>query len=278
MKIDFKKSLGQNFFVNKTLAEKIVSIATETQPNTIIEIGPGSGSFTQLLYLIAKRLVCIEKDSDLIPQLKLQYPKAEIINEDFMNLKELPINKDERFIIYSSLPYNLAKRIIEKCFVMINTQRLNDKPIHLYFIIQKEVAQSYTAKAPETTAIATLASLFATVKIHFHIRPESFFPVPRVMSSFIEFNLKYHDELPLPLEIHEKFINFMRLCYRQPRKTLNNNLKPFLSEQQLLLTNRSDNITEILKMRPQQLSLENLIKLFYLINPTGDIQSESTTA
>lgn len=271
MKVDFKKSLGQNFFVNRSLAEKIVSISTETKPSTVIEIGPGSGSFTQIFYPIVENLICIEKDIDLIKQLKLEYPKATIINEDFMNLSALPIPTEidtesrKRLIIYGSLPYNLAKRIIEKCFLLI-TQSMTDynseNPIKLYFIIQKEVAESYVSKSPNNTVISVITNLFAKPKIHFHIRPQSFFPVPRVMSSLIEFEIKDPAKSPISQDDYEKFISFLRVCFKQPRKTLNNNLKPFLSKKEITDEKSQSLLTEVLGLRPQQLELAQFVELF----------------
>jgi 16S rRNA (adenine1518-N6/adenine1519-N6)-dimethyltransferase len=209
-----KRSLGQNFFTNQSQAIKIVEHTLSLSPRHIIEIGPGTGSFTQLFAAkqnaiinevelpitatkqdkITKQnittkqdisVIAIEKDDQLFNQLCSIFPKVKIIHADFLDLDleklatELNIDYSTT-VFYGSLPYNISKRIIEK--VIHET-----KAMAYYFIVQKEVAEKYCATPPNNNPLAISTNLFATPKLIMTIKPESFTPRPNVMSALIRF-------------------------------------------------------------------------------------------
>ena len=134
--IKAKKSLGQNFLIDKNITRKIVNL-TKIENNTIIEIGPGKGFLTdEILSKNPKKLTIIEKDQYLFLKLKEKYrniKNIEIINHDALkyNYKE---NLNAKTII-SNLPYNISIKLIIKWLKMKNHF------IELILMIQKEVAQ-----------------------------------------------------------------------------------------------------------------------------------------
>ena len=68
--IKAKKSLGQNFLIDKNILEKIINI-TDIKDKNILEIGPGTGNLTSLiLNKDPKIFFAIEKDKDLTNLLK----------------------------------------------------------------------------------------------------------------------------------------------------------------------------------------------------------------
>ena len=99
-----KRSLGQNFFNNKSLANHIVNIVLQSNPRHITEIGPGKGSFTGIFYVATKDMLLIEKDYELSNELKALYNDNKILNEDFLDYN-LDIF-DTTF--FGSLPYKLV--------------------------------------------------------------------------------------------------------------------------------------------------------------------------
>jgi 16S rRNA (adenine1518-N6/adenine1519-N6)-dimethyltransferase len=241
-----KKSLGQNFFVNENLGEKIINYVRDENPEIVVEIGPGRGFFTQKLASFASKLVLIEKDDLLAQELRTSFPNAIVINTDFLDwdFKELEQFEGKKLAFYGSLPYNVSKPIIHKIlashFFFSNC----------YFIIQKEVAEKYIAKAPNNNILSLRTQLFANPKKLMDINPGAFMPRPKVMSSVIKFapiEDKYKDLN------EEKFVKFIENCFRSPRKTLRNNLK-----------NISDRLQseELLDKRPQELNLEQYLQIF----------------
>ena len=247
--MEAKKSLGQNFFVNDNLADRIVEQTLENNPKTVIEIGPGRGFFTQRFLAKGVRTIAIEKDNDLATQLQYELPDLEIINNDFLalNIENLDINPHET-VFYGSLPYNISKPIIRK---ILNSFQFKTSA---YFIIQKEVAEKYIAKTPNSNILSLQTALYAKTKKLFDISKGSFRPVPKVTSSFIKFTYS-----PTELNIEDKkaFEGFLISCFTSPRKTLRNNIKQRLQNKNIQ--------SELLSQRPQQLTLEQYFELFTLL-------------
>lgn len=253
-----KRSLGQNFFTNQSQAIKIAQHALSLNPKNIIEIGPGTGSFTQLFATRENlNVLCVEKDDLLFAQVKAIYPTTKVTHADFMDLnlteyaKENGIDYSET-VFYGSLPYNISKKIIEK--VLRETNAMG-----YYFIVQKEVAEKYCSAKPDNNIIAIIANLFAKPTLLISIKPESFVPRPNVMSALIQFiphNKKLFEGRNLS---YENFVKFLHICFKQPRKTLRNNLK-------LLLQQKSVDATlEIFNERPENLTTEDFFKLYTTI-------------
>ncbi len=204
-----KRSLGQNFFVNKSLAQHITDLVKTSCVSQILEIGPGSGSFTENFYGTTEKLVLIEKDDTLVLELEIRFPKADIIHADFLDVK-LP-EKDITY--FGSLPYNVSKPIIKK----ILTSDTFTQPA--FFIIQKEVADKYTNR--DRNILGLIKELYADCKVLLTIKPENFSPRPKVMSAFIKFtpHNRYPDVDKIAME------KLIIEAFKQPRKTLKNNLK-----------------------------------------------------
>ena len=244
-----KKSLGQNFFVNDNLADKIVEQTLEHNPKTVVEIGPGKGFFTERFLSKGIRTVAIEKDNDLARNLKSEYQQLEILNEDFLALDMdiLGLNPHET-VFYGSLPYNISKPIIRK---ILKSKQFKTSA---YFIIQKEVAEKYVSKVPNSNILSLQTELYADPKKLFDISKGSFRPIPNVTSSFIRFT---YNPTELEIENIKAFEGFLISCFTSPRKTLRNNLR-----QKLNIKNIEN---ELLSQRPQQLTLEQYFQLFTLL-------------
>jgi 16S rRNA (adenine1518-N6/adenine1519-N6)-dimethyltransferase len=246
-----KRSLGQNFFINKNLARQIADIVEKENADLIVEVGPGSGSFTQFLVKQDSDLLLIEKDDVLSKILTEEYPSVKVKNTDFLKWEfdELKGNSEKSLLFFGSLPYNVSKKIIQK---IISSNYFNTNS---YFIIQKEVAQKYTSLAPNSSILSVYTSLFADVKRLFDISPESFKPRPNVNSSFVRFSPKNID---VNINV-EAFKKFLQTCFKYPRKTLRNNLKDSFK-----IENKK--AQELLSKRPQHLSLNDFLFLFSNIN------------
>lgn len=241
-----KKSLGQNFFVNKNLAVQITEIVLKEDPNVIVEIGPGLGAFTQFFVKREIKLFAIEKDNNLILELENLYPSVITKNIDFLDwdFSDLKPFKKERITFFGSLPYNVSKKIIKK----IITSEFFNYPS--FFIIQKEVAEKYCSKEPNNNFLSLSTALYADTNKLFNISPESFKPRPNVNSTFMQFIPK-----TVPIRNTKDFEKFLHDAFKQPRKTLKNNFGRNYSF-------TKEDITSILQERPQHLSLEQYLYLF----------------
>ena len=228
----FRKKWGQNFLADRNLLEKIVRTIDPKNSDSILEIGPGEGALTELIYPIVKEMVAIEIDPMLIEHLKnreslkgLNIVHGDVLLQDIENL---PVNNLVRVI--GNIPYNITSPII---FWLIEQLHFWDDA---FIMMQKEVAERLSAvvgtKAYGRFTVVTGAYL--NMEYCFTIPPDVFIPKPKVDSAIIRFTKKEN-----PLISDEKYMRFNKLvsaAFSQRRKMLRNTLKgwdihPDLQEQ-----------------------------------------------
>ena len=166
-----KKSLGQNFLIDKNIINKIASIVNIGKNKTILEIGPGYGALTKKIKeLNPKKIIAIEKDKNLIPNLNknLQiFKNIEIINKDILNyLKKIDFN--EKVIVFGNLPYNISTQILAS---LILVEKWPPWYESLIFMFQKEVADRILAKtnSKDFGRLAVLCNWRLDIKKHFNV-------------------------------------------------------------------------------------------------------------
>ena len=119
MNIKTKKSLGQNFLIDREVLEQIVS-TVDIANKEILEIGPGSGNLTS--YILKKnptKVLVIEKDDELALLLNEKFnDKIEIINDDVLKITEDKIS-DQKLTVFGNLPYNVSTEILSKWIMNI---------------------------------------------------------------------------------------------------------------------------------------------------------------
>jgi len=252
--IKAKKSLGQNFLIDKNIIEKISSIL-DIKNKSILEVGPGTGNLTSsLLKKKPKKFYVIEKDNSLIPILHKEFKNhITIINEDILNLNENLICKD-KLIVFGNLPYNISTEILSKWIL-----NLDDNKIWFNFLIlmfQKEVADRIISNydCSNYGRLTILANWRLDIKKIFDVKANSFFPKPKIDSSVLMFSPKknvYKIKDPKNLE------KITRIFFSHRRKMIK---KPF---NQLFSGNSSilDKLQINLNLRPQNLSFDNYYRL-----------------
>jgi len=191
------------------------------------------------------QVTAIEKDDILAHNLQIALPKITVINKDFLEIREQDLSL-KNAVMFGSLPYNVSKKIIRHALTFNEIQTF-------YFIIQKEVAEKYCSKEPNNNPLALEMSFYAEVKKIFDISPESFRPRPKVTSSFIKIERKSSDSDIANINF-EEFTNFVHLCFRHPRRTLQNNLKDI--EKNHVLPE------DLLSKRPQELNFDQYLTIF----------------
>ena len=156
MEIKAKKSLGQNFLVDKNIIKKIVDVAKITEKDHILEIGPGTGNLTEIiLEKNPNKIYVIEKDNKLTEILKKKYEnKIIVINEDILKFSEHSIC-NEKLIVFGNLPYNISTQILAKW--IIKNHKI-DWFKSLILMFQKEVADRILAK-PNTKQYGRISGL-----------------------------------------------------------------------------------------------------------------------
>jgi len=259
-----KKSLGQNFLVDREVLNKIVEAAELKKSDTVLEIGPGFGVLTQELVKNAGKVIAIEKDDELaklLPQtsnLKSQThtSKLQIIREDILSLEANKLMPNS-YKLVANIPYYITSKVLEKFLTAEN------KPELIVLLVQKEVAERICAKPGNTSVLSIAVQYYGEPEIVQIVKANSFFPAPKVDSAILKIKLKSKNE---KLKIEEKdLFKTVRAGFRSRRKTLVNNL--------ISGTNLSrDQLFDILEkvgldknVRAQELTVEEWIELSRLI-------------
>ena len=249
-----KKSLSQNFLIDKNILKKIVSII-EIKDKCILEIGPGTGNLTSyILKDCPKKFFVVEKDKKLAIFLKKKFEdKIIIINDDVLKINEKKLYED-RFIVFGNLPYNISTEILAKWILNLDDKNFWFDSLILMF--QKEVADRIISKfnSSKYGRLSILTNWKLDVDKICDIKSSSFFPKPKVDSSLLIFKPKknFHQfKNPKNLE------KITRVFFNQRRKKLKT---PFniLFKDNIELQN-SLNID--LNLRPHNLSQEVYYKL-----------------
>ena len=184
-----KKSLGQNFLIDKNIIEKIVNI-TNIQDRIILEVGPGTGNLTSsILDKNPKKVYVVEKDNKLANQLEDKFNNLiTIFNDDILSFKETSLTK-EKLIVFGNLPYNISTEILTKWIIGLNDNYWFD---NLILMFQKEVANRIIAKfnTSDYGRLSILSNWKLKVEKICDIKPESFYPKPKIDSSLLFFTPK----------------------------------------------------------------------------------------
>ena len=220
MFIKAKKSLGQNFLIDREVLEKIVSI-TDIANKEVLEIGPGSGNLTTyILKQKPKKLYVVEKDDDLAILLKEKFDtEIEIINDDILKVSESNIS-EQKLSVFGNLPYNISTEILSKWILNIGSNFWFES---LVLMFQKEVANRIISEFNSSNygRLSILSSWKLNVKKILDIKPQSFSPRPKIDSSLLLFTPKENFfELKDPKNLEK----ITRIFFSQRRKMLK---KPF---------------------------------------------------
>ncbi|MCC7429611.1 ribosomal RNA small subunit methyltransferase A [bacterium] len=253
-----KKTLGQNFLQDKNIAQKIVSLSNPQKTDFFIEIGPGQGALTQFLLEKTDKLLTIEIDSRLVPELQNKFQtfqNFELQNIDFLefDFTTLP----QRVRIIGNLPYNITSQIIFKCFE--NRSKVSD----LTIMVQREVADRLSASYGSKTygILSVILSVYGNVKKLFNVPPAVFFPKPKVDSAVVSITFAENFEL----EFQQLFLKVVKSAFGQRRKMLSNSLSEFTKGFS------SEILGNFANLRPEQLRPEDFVEIAKRILKSGKV-------
>ncbi len=187
--IKAKKSLGQNFLIDKNIIDKIVNIL-ELKNKNILEIGPGTGNLTEgILKKNPKKILVIEKDNNLASLLKEKFKdKIEVINKDILKINENTLS-NQTFTVFGNLPYNISTEILSKWVLNLEDKIWFDS---LILMFQKEVADRIISNFNTKSygRLTILANWRLDIKKICDINPMSFQPKPKIDSTVLFFRPK----------------------------------------------------------------------------------------
>ena len=240
-----KKSLGQNFLIDREVLEKITNVV-QIKDKTILEVGPGTGNLTSfILKKNPKKMFVIEKDDELAINLSETFKdQLTIINDDILQVDENLIFKN-KVTVFGNLPYNISTEILSKWITQTNDEFWFD---NLILMFQKEVADRIIAKfnTSDYGRLSILSNWKLNVEKICDIKPESFSPRPKIDSSLLFFSPKknfYKIKNPKNLEkVTRIFFNHRRKMLKKPFNQLFNGDQRVLNELKIDLNLRPQNL------------------------------------
>lgn len=253
----FKKSLGQNFLIDKNFVDKIIDIA-DIENENVLEIGPGIGTITYEMAKTAKKVLAVEIDENLIPILQQnleEFSNVKVINQDILkvDLKKLIEEEfsNQSFKVVSNLPYYITTPIIE----LLITSNFTCKDMTI--MVQKEVAQRMVASANDKdySSLSVFVKFYSDAKILVNLPKTVFMPQPKIDSSILNLKLRIYDEKV----DQKKLFNLVRAGFNKRRKTILNSLSDVASKEDLKIAFEKTGLRE--NLRAENLSLDDFIKL-----------------
>jgi len=214
-----RKSLGQNFLAVDSIAEAIIEAAAICRDDTVLEVGPGLGALTRKLAAGAGRVIAVELDAGLALKLgkklagclNVKIVQADILKQDLNDLVGY-----SNYKVVANIPYYITSPIL-RYFT-----RADKKPALMVIMMQEEVAREVTAPEGRMGFLAVSMRLFSNPEIVFKVPAASFYPVPRVDSAVVKFNM-----LPAPaldIEDIDSFLDLVHCGFAAPRKQVRNSL------------------------------------------------------
>jgi 16S rRNA (adenine1518-N6/adenine1519-N6)-dimethyltransferase len=249
-----KKQFGQHFLRTQSVVDHMINKVHITPNSSIMEIGCGDGFLSRsILETNAARLWIFEIDHDWATYVQEHYPdkRLKVIEDNILSTSLEPLREHAPWILLANLPYQITFPILHRI------REYRDIFSEGVIMVQEEVAQKIVSKGGRGYGFISLFFQY-----HFDwqlmekIKPGAFLPPPSVDS-----RLLYFKPRPLTTIPHqEEFWNFIKMCFRQPRRTLRNNMMQ--SHYNVSLISQ-----ELLELRAQQMSFDQLLSIWLLIMP-----------
>lgn len=250
---------SQNFTVNDSVVAKIISLSSLDSNDIVIEIGPGTGSITNELLRVVKKVIGIEIDKNLFEKLKEKYSRTDnivIINGDFLSYS-LPNNK---YKVFSNIPFNITASIIKKLTVARNS------PEDTYLFVQKESAIKFGGIGKETLASLLLKPFFNS-SIVYDFNKTDFRPVPSV--DIVLMRIEKRDSSLVEDREIKLYRDFIAYSFGQWKPTLREGLKSIFTDTQF--ARLSKDLKFSINAKPTELNFDMWLGLFNFFKQGVDI-------
>ncbi len=255
-----KKSLGQNFLIDKNIQNKIIASINLSLADTVLEIGAGEGAITGFLCQQAAKVFAVEIDRNLCVLLTTKFATTQnlsVINADFLKFDLRSLPPGNKLKVIGNIPYYITSPIVEH--LLFYCARIQD----IYLTVQKEFAQRMVALPGSKVygSFSCFVQYYTEPEILFLIKKNSFHPPPKIDSCFLR--MKLRQDPPVKVKNEQVLFKIIRTSFQQRRKTLKNSLEELIPADKLNKFFREYDLNP--KIRPEDLSLQDFANLANLI-------------
>lgn len=248
-----KKSLGQHFLTDLSIAEAIADTLTSYKGMPVLEVGPGMGVLTRFLLDKGHDLTVVELDSESVEYLQEHFPELRdrIVAKDFLKL-DLAQLYEGPFCVIGNYPYNISSQIFFKIL------DYKDRIPCCSGMIQKEVAERMAAPPGSKTygILSVLLQAWYDIEYLFTVPEHVFNPPPKVKSAVIRMTRNQVEQLGCNERLFKQIV---KTAFNQRRKTMRNSLRSLVGKECEVLSD------PIFDERPERLSVERFIALTNLL-------------
>lgn len=222
-RIGARKALGQHWLTDRRYLSRIAAAADFSPEDTVIEVGAGTGTLTEILVQRASRLIALEVDPRLAEGLRDRFRDRGNVAVVEGDVLEIPVEEllslgggGLPYVVVGNLPYFIGSAIVRKFLQSAM------RPRWMVVTLQEEVARSMAATPGKMSYLSVQVQLFAEARVLFRIPPRAFRPAPKVQSAVLR--LDVHEGPAVEVDDVARFLDFVRAGFAAPRKHLRNSL------------------------------------------------------
>lgn len=269
-----RKSLGQHYMLNSSINEQLAAAANVKEGDVVLEIGPGTGSLTNVLINSGATVLAVEKDSymaALVDERFASTNRLKVLNEDFVKchvsshmmslLKsiELSDSRSQPAKVVSNIPFNISTDIIKQLLPM------GDIFSEVVLLLQEEAALRLvetSLRTSEYRPINVFVNFYSDPELKFKVPRTNFFPQPNVDAAVVSFKLKQAADYPA-VSSTKSFFSMVNSAFNGKRKMLRKSLQHICPSLEIERALEDSGLPAT--SRPEELSLDDFVRLHNLI-------------
>ncbi|XP_022147255.1 ribosomal RNA small subunit methyltransferase, chloroplastic isoform X1 [Momordica charantia] len=269
-----RKSLGQHYMLNSSINQQLAAAANVKEGDVVLEIGPGTGSLTNILINSGATVLAVEKDPYMAAVVDERFAstnRLKVLNEDFVKchvsshmmslLKgmELSDSKSQPAKVVSNIPFNISTDVIKQLLPM------GEIFSEVVLLLQEETALRLveaSLRTSEYRPINIFVNFYSDPEFKFKVPRTDFFPQPNVDAAVVSFKLKQAADYPA-VSSTKSFFSMVNSAFNGKRKMLRKSLQHICTSLEIERALEYSSLPAT--SRPEELSLEDFVKLHNLI-------------
>ncbi|KAE9622043.1 hypothetical protein Lal_00032455 [Lupinus albus] len=269
-----RKSLGQHYMLNSDINEQLAGVACIEQGDVVLEIGPGTGSLTNVLLNSGAFVLAVEKDKHMAALVSERFSstgKFKILAEDVIkchvrshmsslveSLKQID-QETRNAKVVANIPFNISTDVIKLLLPM------GDIFSEVVLLLQEETALRLVVSSLRTSEyrpINIFVNFYSDPEYKFKVPRAHFFPQPNVDAAVVSFKLKPPTQYP-KVSSTKSFFSMVNSAFNEKRKMLRKSLQHIGTS--LEIEEALASIGLLTTSRPEELTMDDFTKLHNLI-------------